>query len=795
MLIDDFARLIRPLETVLLLGAGVSVPSGGMTGAQLAAHLCADVSDGSIESDDLAEAASLLEHQYSREAIVNSLSSVLGPLRPDGGMLGLMAVPWARIYTTNYDQLVERAARSHSIPLKVIRSNRDFGRLDQGDLELLKIHGCITQDRALGHQDSMVLTQGDYRDYAAYREALFGRMFTDLLTKDVLIIGQSLRDPHLRRLVDDSIERAVHQNLSHHIKVLTYANDSARLGLLEQRGIQASSGTLDQLLESLNLQAPASPAPLEESRRLLPKGLLHRTVDAVSARAQDADPVRMFNGGSASYADIFNGYTFARSPEAGLLEELYLKRIQYVTITGAAGVGKSTLARRLINSLADRGYAAYEHKPEFPLSAELWTTVGEQSAAQDTNSVLLVQAASKELAAINALVRSLDSLNNESLQVILTSHTAQWQARSRSSRLITDGRTVELTTLEPPDISALVDLCADNAAITRLLRPEIRGMTRWQQRDAIQRGCRSDMFVALKYCFPGEDIDQIVLSEYASLGSISADVYKYVALIESAYGIPSRQLILECLGLSWENIADILRATTGIIKQTLTHRKDAIYSWTTRHPVIADIITKYKFYDQGQLFEALDLLISHMNAALLLDRQMIPNLCDSSSGIIARLEDPELRLQLYERLTQMSTNAVPWHRIIGIWMSQDELDNAAQALSDAERAVGEDSVIHRYKVLLKIRRAKRMQEALSTTDHVAILFRAWADSLEGANKWPDNKYMFISISDVAIDIAKATGSPTKLSEAYEIVSDAYDRILDEDLLRTRSLLANKIRVA
>ncbi|WP_344814783.1 SIR2 family protein [Microlunatus aurantiacus] len=788
-----FGRLIRPTETVLLLGAGASVPSGGMTGTGLAEALCSKVSGGTVEETDLAEACTLLCHEYSRSAVVSALRDLLNPLRPDGGMLGLLSHPWARIYTTNFDELAERAAKYHDLPHKVIRSNYDFGKIDNTELEIMKIHGCITQDRAFGANSSMVLTSEDYTTYSAYREALFGKMTFDIQTKDLLVIGQSLADPHLKRLVNEIVQRASQQSLGNKVRLLTYSADSLRTRVLEQQGLVVSSGPIDQLLENLTSAAPPTTPIATDPQALLPRRLLHRTVIVANEVNKPPSAIRLFNGEPATYADIAAGFTFARQAEFNLSDPLINDERHFLTILGASGVGKSTLARRVLLTLADSGMVTYEHKAEFPLDATGWLEVADRAAAAKKLVALLVDDASGELGPVNKLVGGLEDLKNEWFKVVLTSHLAQWQARSKSFALVKKGVERTLTILTPTEVESLVTLCNVQDEIRDLVKPEFKALSRHQQIAGIQSQCRSDMFVALKYCFPGEDLDKIVLQEFSQLAEGPAEVYKYVALVEAAFGKPSRQLILETLGLSWQNIEDILKSTRGIIVQRLVDRKDEVYSWSTRHPVIADVISRYKWFEQDELYTALDTLIDNMNAAQLLDRQLIPHLCDSKNAI-GRIEDPMDRIQLFSKLTKLSTNRVPHHRIIATNLfTLGDLEATQRSIQHAESRVGIDSPIHRYKVLLKVQRGLQLRRELSTDDYLAILYDAWSMAWTGIDGWPENKYSYLTLADVAEAIYSTSGRSERLLEAQEALQNAYEQILDTELLRRKANLASQLK--
>src|SRR5689334_17545395 len=102
-------------------------------------------------------------------------------------MLSLPQFGWRSIFTTNYDQLMERSYNRSRVPLVPIRSNFDFSRTEgQFGTRLYKIHGCISEDRSSGSQASMILTERDYEDYSKYRQVLFVKLEADLLSGDAL---------------------------------------------------------------------------------------------------------------------------------------------------------------------------------------------------------------------------------------------------------------------------------------------------------------------------------------------------------------------------------------------------------------------------------------------------------------------------------------------------------------------------------------------------------------------------------------------------------------------------------
>ena len=130
---------------------------------------------------------------------MEAIQERLRGLEPTAGLLSLPEFEWRSLYSTNFDQLVERAYRASGNPLAVVRSNYDWQKGLSGTV-LYKIHGCITQDVSLGHTHRMVITDRDYDHVKDYHQLLFTTLESEMLTCDTLIVGQSLADAHLKDL-------------------------------------------------------------------------------------------------------------------------------------------------------------------------------------------------------------------------------------------------------------------------------------------------------------------------------------------------------------------------------------------------------------------------------------------------------------------------------------------------------------------------------------------------------------------------------------------------------------------
>ena len=391
ILLSQLVNHLNPSNCSLVLGAGASVPSGGPTGAELAKKLWSVVANEATRSNDLVTTASLLVRKYSRRAVVDVVVGTLKDLRPTGGLLALPSFPWSKIFTTNFDRLIEKSYTANSKPLSVIRSNYDFTYQENNpSTRLYKIHGCISQDESLGHRASMILTEQDYESHLAYRQSLFAELKSAMLSGDILVIGQSLEDHHLSDLVKEVL-KAKPQGAPGHVYVLVYNQDDLRAPLLEDRGARVCFSGIDEFLHALSVgsQKPSLPIPTAVSS-ILPPSLVSTVIDVSHARTLSPNVTRMFNGGPASYADIESRATFDRSQTSKLIEELTSGIRIAITIIGAAGVGKTTLARQIVLVAVEHQLHAWEHKIDFQFQADAWLSVESEFRNSNKRAVLFV---------------------------------------------------------------------------------------------------------------------------------------------------------------------------------------------------------------------------------------------------------------------------------------------------------------------------------------------------------------------------------------------------------------------
>lgn len=784
--IQDLAAKLLPARTVLFLGSGSSVTSGGLTGPQLAEHLWQVISNADPCSSDLAEVASILELNYGRDRVIGELRSHLSPLRPTGALLALPDFAWDSIYTTNYDRLVELAYRKRKQPITVIRSNFDYAKIETaGSLPLFKIHGCVSQDCCDGHRSRMILTERDYDEHSDFKEVLFKRLSLDLSTKDILIVGHSLSDRHIREEIKQAAALQQTSGAGGHIYVLLHEIDDHRAQLLEHRGVTVCFGAFEALLHALTQETEpddeSSAAHLQQDDFLETRQILSSvTVGHAAALQPDADA--LFHGRPATYADIASDLTFPRDMEDRLLELLKGSERLFVVITGVAGIGKSTLARRLAFRASQAGLLCWEHKPEFNLHAADWLLVEKKLSVAERRGILVVDECLESMRQVNKLARALAARKDCSLKLILTANHAGWTPRTKAPELFSLGEQIGLSQLSPSEVDYLVTLLAQQQPIRRLVDQAFTRLTRAEQVQQLRRRCSADMFVCLKNIFSFESLDTILLREFANLTEPLQEIYRHVAALEAAGAKVHRQLVLRVLNVSATALSAHLESLEGIVEEYDVKPKQGLYGWRTRHEVVADLIARYKFADEAEHIDLMRRVIQNLNPTIWLELRTISSICGREHGI-GRVGDLRVQCELYRDIIRVAPGErVPRHRLISTLIRMGDLNGAELELRDAIATVKMDPPLHRYLVQSKMRRALRATGILDS-DRVAMLRDAERLAHEGVERYRKDKYAYAVYGEVAEAIASTSGDVATLDAALHAMREAAAAILDPDFER------------
>jgi hypothetical protein len=230
--IADFVAALQPDRTVLLFGAGSSIPSNAPSGQDLQRHF-ENVFGVSAKDYNLAEQTGIIEHQTrDRARLIRELRSKFKGIHPTGALLNLPLYDWKSIFTTNYDRLIEDTYERRMRSAAAYSSNFDFGpRADPRAVQIFKLHGTIDKDVSDGDRSRIIITQNDYDLASDFREQLFDRLKADIAGSHLIIIGHSLADPDIKAIVDRALNPNAKSGGGGRITIFSYTRDEGRATL------------------------------------------------------------------------------------------------------------------------------------------------------------------------------------------------------------------------------------------------------------------------------------------------------------------------------------------------------------------------------------------------------------------------------------------------------------------------------------------------------------------------------------------------------------------------------------
>lgn len=780
--LGDLTKRINPHNTVLFFGAGSSLPSGAPSVQKLISIFSSSFGLSSSEYS-LSEIASLIEQKHSRRELINCLRAPFKNLTATGSILNLPLYEWKNIYTTNYDNLIEQAYAKKDRPLSVTSSNFDFTLQKVPEAtKLFKLHGTIEKDECDGIHSRIIISENDYDLTGEYRDHLYNSLKLDLAGSDLVIIGYSLADPHIKDLITKALDINSKSMSPATIYLILYTKDEDRAELHERRGIKVAFGGLDnfffELLKNSDIKNTFSSSgdPLDYAHILRPV-----TIDINhNIKNSNKDASSIFNGWPASYGDIAANLTFRRSLCPPIIEDLDKKNKSNIVILGASGTGKTTLAKQIIYQQCQKNWHAWEHKVDHTLLPRQWLDVAIQLKNTNTYGILLIDDAHNHIFEVSALIDLLAAEQNTNLKILLISARNQWNPRVKTSNIFKHGLQYILKGLDASEIDDLLTLIDTNADLKPLIENSFSGFSRAERKRRLTVRCESDTFVCLKNIFASEKFDDIILREFASLTEDFREIYRLVAAMESSGINVHRQLIIRLLGIPAQNIEASLTNLVDIIHEYTISEKDGIYGWKGRHSVITDIIAQYKMTDPKEYFSLFEKVIDNIVPTYDVEIRTIRQLCGFEKGI-NRLPDKQQRNKLLRKMISVAPGErVPRHRLIRNLIDINELEKADTEIRLFEHDFKADGPVHRFKIMLLLARAERTPGILDE-DRLAILEKARSLAVHASDRYQDNKDIMRTYCEVGIEIFKKSKDISVFDDAMNRLQIAEERIGDPDI--------------
>lgn len=764
------------------MGAGSSLESGAPSVFDLKKHLAEKFSID-YNSFSLSEIATIIESKKAdRKTLITLLREKISKARARGAILNIPNYDWKSIYTTNYDQVIEQAYERAGRDLKVYSGNVDFtGDEVPEAAKLFKLHGDIQKDSVDGYIAKLIVSDQDYDDASEFREYLFDRLKADIAGADVFIIGYSLNDRHIQEIIQRTIDLNK-LKFAKTITIVVYEKSEDRASLYEARGLKVCFGGLDEFFSAVATVGPEATPVFEYSGKILDRypELRPVTKEVEEYLEPDFDISQMFNGWPAGYSEIEAGLTFRRSIEEKVINFL-LNHVSCI-ILGASGLGKTTLARKIVLHFHHAGFRVWEHNSDRTLQSKSWIGIAKDLEKEKVNGILFVDNLHLHIQEFNEIIDYLVYNNNEFLKIIGTSGKNQWLPRVKTPSFYVRGREFFLRKLDDGEIEALLTLVENKSVFHPLIEDQFSGFSRNERKRRLVVRCESETFVCLRNIFSSERFDDIILREFASLNEDSQQIYKLVAAMENSGIRVHRQLVMRLLGIDANQVAQVLMHLEGIVEEYDINKKEGVFGWRGRHPVIVEIITKYKFNEIEEKISLLEKVIRGISPTYEIEVRSIRELCNVDTGVPSI---PDKRIQnklLREMISVAPGERVPRHRLVRNLIDIEEFEKAETEIRVFEKDFRSDGPMARYKLALMIARGVKTP-GLMIEDRNAILQRAESFVASVLQRYRGNKHFLKEYAELGLAVFKLTKSSDCFSSAMRELKNAEVQLGDPDVSR------------
>lgn len=258
--IEDYAEELVSGNAAYFVGAGISLDSYLPDWAGLIKPFTDKIGIKDLKGKDMPLMAQFVinEDNGNRGPFMNAISNKLRKSFSLNAYHESIAKTNLRtIWTTNYDNLLERAFENTAIDLK-FNDEAISRNVPDTQIEIIKMHGCIFHSE----MKDIVITQADYEDFFSNRPATAQRLRLDLLRKSFLFIGYGFGDANIKNIITEA-RRLAGNNTRQHYLITKDDKGNREFELwcinLRRYGIQVIKiekyEDLDWILEELSLKS------------------------------------------------------------------------------------------------------------------------------------------------------------------------------------------------------------------------------------------------------------------------------------------------------------------------------------------------------------------------------------------------------------------------------------------------------------------------------------------------------------------------------------------------------------
>ncbi len=198
-LIENYSNRLSAGQAALFIGAGMSVQSGIVDWKKLLSQPAEQIGIDVNEFPDLPLLAEYCAQNLGRNVLIQTiLDNIYGNVKLSESHRILAKFPIHEIWTTNYDDLLEKAFEEIQIPIDVRRRDTDYlSSNPKAKVYINKMHGDINA------KEEIIITSSDYESYWNSHNIMATRFLNVAAESTLLFLGIGFTDPNFRHIMSN----------------------------------------------------------------------------------------------------------------------------------------------------------------------------------------------------------------------------------------------------------------------------------------------------------------------------------------------------------------------------------------------------------------------------------------------------------------------------------------------------------------------------------------------------------------------------------------------------------------
>ena len=593
---------------VLFIGAGIGLhfkdANGNIApnGYELCEKMCNKFDIPMKSNYTLPQISELIELRKGRKELETFISSHLGSLMPDDIFRWISTVRWRSIFTTNYDNCIERAYQLNPTPPQNPISfsiTSDITSINYLiDVPIYHIHGYLLS----GDSSNIIITKSDYAKFRESRRMLFEKLKFEMVNASILYIGYSNTDTNWETLLEETIEDFYPTALPQSFRIDPYVNEIDD-EILKNKNIHSIKCEFQDFVESClasNVGFHAGDNMFTEAKRNVPPDLLPKfdiapapiirllsSWEYINQINFSVSPnLQQFLKGDLPNWSLISEKSFFERDVQGDLYDVILdfatspkSKTRAIAVLGSAGYGISTLLRVLsVQIIKDGAGAVFYLKP----GAELSEGDIQFAATLFDNVFIVIDNGPHHAASLERVLNLLKEANLRAM-LIIGGRLNEWhqrQSRPRAQEFL-------IEPLSDPEIERLLSFLTKNNALSKL-----EHLPYDHQFNMIKERHQKELLVVMREAIENNNFDAIIESEYRGItGEKPRLAYLYVCGFYQHGAYMRDNLLADLLDIPiTEMYAIIGTSTEGVIISDCIDGNMYIYGSRARHHKIAAVV-------------------------------------------------------------------------------------------------------------------------------------------------------------------------------------------------------------